>query len=100
MNTHNRHKFMNIPSLEQTYARFVERFPIAVRHGWTLEQTYPTEHEKDDYKYAHLYQIVPPRNSPIIHWATHYPRHVVWAGIDIDIPQTFWDDDLIMNHGR
>ena len=85
----------NIPSKEDTYQRFLERFPIAMKHGWRLEQAYPDS----DIEYAHLYHIAPPKDSPIEHWATHYPRSVEWAGMKIDIPQTFWDDELMINHG-
>lgn len=85
-----------VPSKEETFQRFVERFPIAMKHGWVLEQAYAGMGEE----YAHLYHVTPPKESPIMDWTTHYPRTVEWTGMKIDIPQTFWDDNLMMNHGK
>lgn len=82
---------------KKTLDAFVKRFPIALKHGWKLEQSYPGD---DNSKYSHLYQVAPPNDCPIASWATQFPRTVKWAGMEIDIPQTFWDDDLLINHGN
>ena len=85
-----------IPAHDKTFDEFAKRFPIAMKHGWKLEQSYPD----GDSQYSHLYQVSPPNDSPIASWATHFPRTVTWVGMKIDIPQTFWDDDLLINHGN
>lgn len=82
---------------KKTFDEFVKRFPVALKHGWKLEQSYPGD---DNSKYSHLYQVAPPNDCPIASWATQFPRTVKWAGMEIDIPQTFWDDDLLINHGN
>jgi hypothetical protein len=84
-----------IPSKENTLERFIERFPIAMKHGWKLVQGYP-----DDDEYSHLYHVSPPEDSPIASWSTMFPRSVTWAGMIIDIPQSFWDDNLMKTHGN
>ena len=82
----------NIPSKEETLQRFTERFPVA------MKQSYPGHKEYKEY--THLYQVSPPADSVIANWTNLCPRTVLWAGMNIDIPDTFWDDDLLINLGN
>lgn len=81
-----------IPSVGEVYDKFVERFPLAIKHGWTLQCL--------DCDVYDIYYVLPPKDTPIYDWTTYVPRSVEWAGMTINIPQTFWDDDLLVNHGN
>ena len=73
---------------------FIDRFPRALSLGWTLQpDAHP--HRYDSFKCKerwHCYTVYPPS------W---YQRRfgsvtcVHWAGMDISIPDSFWDNDYL-----
>lgn len=73
----------------ETYDNFVERFPKAIKVGWKLVH-FPN-------KGSTVYKVVPPEHFECDGWIESWEHDTVkWAGMEIRVPQWFWDDGIML----
>lgn len=74
---------------------FCARFPRAIALGWYIAQEYP-----DHPGYRHCYFVYPPKEFHCRYWADMQPGVVYWAGMEIQVPSWFWEDDVMTTGTR